>query len=819
MRIALYDHKKDTAAKSLETSWAQLCELLTYYRQTPCEPCLTPKHCPEKNGKGWSPVEIAGPRLDENVKWITAAVIDIDHAKWDTVVYVAERLTGLSYVVHSSHSHRPPLDCALRYVIELSEPVHAHDWRAFLAWLIRALDIPADPTCKDLSRFYYLPSIHRGGPTMCGVGEGSPIDVAQVLPLIYKMSGGVAMSAAGPQVLVDKPLPNVKSMDGQAVNLEVVRHKLNKLRARKARGNSVADQERHEILRRVLDGLPLAESGHRDATIHAAMSILACALPPRTPQEVALEIIRPSINAMDCEPEGAAHWLEEAADCYRRRMTKRIERDDDREARDADLKAKLMSLYPAKVREVDAVPVDVVQVPPPEPTKHVAALAAAGISDWRELLLRDSDGNLRKVGENAFVILQYSEETTTSIRFNEFRKTINVTGGPFAGEAPEVLKTSITDYLTRFWNLPMSIQEVKARIARVAYENRFDPLQDYLNSLVWDRVDRLQSLFGRYAGCNGIGKSDNDITHIMRSLGRKWGISAVARGLSPGCQVDTVLVLEGITGKGKTSFCRILGGQFMLETDIELGNKDSMQQCAQAWIVELGELYSLSTTHELRQKNYFTRVTDTFRPPYAEEPVAYPRRCIFIGTTEQDVYLTAKTNRRFWPVRCGDFDLVALANDRDQIWAQAVAEFRTFQALRESGIKDIDNPYRWWLSEDEQRELDGETSARVRESPVDAKVIDWWYGTHPEKRPVRVSGTEVAENVLRLTPDRMTRQVMMEIGEAMRALGFTKTRATHVGVRGQYVYVPSESLRTAPQIHRGHYLALIANAKVQENGI
>ena len=42
-------------------------------------------------------------------------------------------------------------------------------------------------------------------------------------------------------------------------------------------------------------------------------------------------------------------------------------------------------------------------------------------------------------------------------------------------------------------------------------------------------------------------------------------ISAVARGLEPGCQVDHVLMLEGTQGFGKTQAVRILGGDWMLE--------------------------------------------------------------------------------------------------------------------------------------------------------------------------------------------------------------------------------------------------------------
>lgn len=216
-------------------------------------------------------------------------------------------------------------------------------------------------------------------------------------------------------------------------------------------------------------------------------------------------------------------------------------------------------------------------------------------------------------------------------------------------------------------------------IQQIADDNRFNSLTSYLNSLVWDGLTRVPTMFTDFLGASN--------SKLYSTMSMIWMKAAVMRAYEPGCKFDNIVILSGPQGIGKSNFCeRLSVRQEWYCENVQMGDKDGLLLLRNSWIINMDEITSLNKKDAATAKNFITSTSDKFRSPYGRLPMTYKRHCIFIGTTNEDTFLkdtTAVTERRYWVVRCSGtrkdsidrFEKLT-PNVVDQLWAEAVYYYK-----------------------------------------------------------------------------------------------------------------------------------------------
>ena len=224
--------------------------------------------------------------------------------------------------------------------------------------------------------------------------------------------------------------------------------------------------------------------------------------------------------------------------------------------------------------------------------------------------------------------------------------------------------------LARQYGIHAPTAVVHEAVAWAAHRHTYSPVEDYLEALEWDGVERISTWCSRY-----VGAPDDRVTQAMA---RAWLIQAVARALTPGCKADTVLILRGRQGSGKSTSLSILGGDWFRDTPIDLASKDRFSALQGAWIYELAELDSLRRAEAQTLKAFVSSQRDSYRPSYGRNTRDVPRTTVFAGTTNDDEFLQDATgSRRWWVIETTTCDAQTLRQDRDQLWAEAVHAYRS----------------------------------------------------------------------------------------------------------------------------------------------
>ena len=361
-------------------------------------------------------------------------------------------------------------------------------------------------------------------------------------------------------------------------------------------------------------------------------------------------------------------------------------------------------------------------------TENSASVSSGNVSDenWQDALEIDKQGRVKDTLGNLALILR-NDPKLKDIAYNIHRSGIDIrrdadgkTTLPWTQLKPgwnESDLGAIQIYLERVYNL-YTPSKLKSILLAIAAERSYHPVRDYIESLpAWDGVPRVDTLFIDYLG--------SPDTLYIRAIARKMMVAAVARIYEPGIKFDSVVVLNGPQGMGKSSFFARLGGKWFSDslTISDMKDKAAPEKLQGYWILELGELAGLKKMDVETVKAFITRQDDKFRHSYGYSVEDHPRQCIIVGSTNNgDGFLRDVTgNRRFWPVTCTansphrPWEVESVV---PQLWAEAWQLYKNGEKL--------------FLTPEEEKQAEMEQTAALESDVREGMIAEYLNTLLPE---------------------------------------------------------------------------------------
>ena len=290
------------------------------------------------------------------------------------------------------------------------------------------------------------------------------------------------------------------------------------------------------------------------------------------------------------------------------------------------------------------------------------------------VLERSANGTVVKTTDNFITVLQHDPHFA-NIKFNVLRNSaeIHENGVKVWDDADEA---AARNYLEKHYGLYS--RDKFADALRLLFRMReYNPVMSLVESIEWDGTERCEAFLNRWGGV-----ADSPYS---REVSRLIFAGGIWRLYLPGCKFDDVPILIGTKqGEGKSSLIRFLAMNDAYYGEVnQFDGQQAIEQLSGKWICEISELLALTRTKEVEaSKAYITRAVDQYRKPYDRNVTELPRRCIFIGTTNNATPLRDVYNRRYYPVTMHSkgYDLYEHEDEcREyimQCWAEAREKYK-----------------------------------------------------------------------------------------------------------------------------------------------
>lgn len=307
----------------------------------------------------------------------------------------------------------------------------------------------------------------------------------------------------------------------------------------------------------------------------------------------------------------------------------------------------------------------------------------------QSVLEKDAKGNIAKTADNIYRIMCYDPKYRF-IRYNLITanaeiQTTDRDGTPVITAWSDADEADSRTYIEKHYGISQLQKHTDA--LRLLFRDReYNPIIDIIEPVKWDGVERCERFLPTW------GKTED--TPYTREVSRLIFAGGIWRLYQPGCKFDDVPILIGTKqGEGKSSLIRFLAinDQYYGECN-QFDGQQAIEQLSGKWICEISELLALTRKKEVEaSKAYITRTFDHYRKPFDRNTVDLPRRCIFLGTTNNAQPLVDTQNRRWYPVtmHTSGYDLFDHEDEIREYIVQCWAEMRDKYKAHEKSAQNF----------------------------------------------------------------------------------------------------------------------------------
>lgn len=633
--IAYGLNRKDTKTKIIRQEWSEIVQRLR--QVTRCEHTMLQYGSMTKQQRVAAKdvgFFIGGFVTGRKVAYRQLLALDVDEPTDATLANLRDWLGGHSYVIHSTHSSMPKQP-RYRIVVPLTSALQADEYGALLCIVHQKFDIPIDPATLDFGRIMFLPSIPKDAEYFFEEGQGEPIDVHALLT-----------SSGDWKNLSNIGVPKVAQVQHPKFKTGII-------------GAFCSKYTIREVLDLYLADVWKKEDNGRYTYINATT----------THGGIIYEDTYLYSNHSTDPHLGHCHNAYDAVRLYKFGGGKQG---------DAGM---------ALLCEQLGLRVDSGQ-------PHALTLEEMQDETAKEILKQglqiDKNGVIVPCLKNAELILENDPDLRGVFAYDLFQEAPVLKKVPYwrTGRIPvsredckdieecDEIEDVDESYLRLHLETKYGLRNDKIvddALKIVEHKNSFHPVRDYLSSLVWDGVERLETIF---IDCFGVQDSI-----YSREVGKKFFVGAVRRVFLPSSKMDYIPVLVSDEGFGKSKFIKRVGKIWGSDTFYTFsGSKEAYEQLRGVWIVEIPEINGVQSKSTNSRKAFVTKGSDRYRSAYLKYTKTYKRQCVFIASSNDVIFLDdpSEDGRRWWGMMCNrrlvkiDFHSDEFLDLVNQYWAEAV---------------------------------------------------------------------------------------------------------------------------------------------------